>query len=67
MYGVCVCVRVYSYHSFQGLSDRRLVELQGELQVLRFEKERNELVYQETVKDHRHIQLTLEKLQKKVR
>lgn len=58
---------VSSYHSLQGMSDRHLAELQGELQVVRFEKERNGLVYQEIVKDHRHLQLEQEKLLKKVR
>lgn len=56
-----------SYHTLQGMADTRLAELQGELQVVRFEKERNGLVYQETVKDNRHLQLEHEKLQKKVR
>lgn len=43
------------------------MEVQGELQVVRFEKERIGLVHQETLKDHRHMQLEQEKLRKKVR
>ena len=63
MCDVCMC----SYHSLRELSARRLVELQGELQVLRFEKERDGLVHHETVKSLGHFQLKQEKLQKKVR
>lgn len=55
------------HHNLQASTDKHLAELQGELQVVRFEKERTGLVHQETVKDLRHLQLEQEKLHKKVR
>ena len=54
------------YHNLQGLSGRHLVELRGEVQMLRFEKERNGFIHQELLKEHQHIQLEQEKQQKKV-
>lgn len=55
-----------SYHSLQGSSDKRMAELHGELKVLRFEKERTGLLYQETARDLKRLQLEQEKHQKKV-
>lgn len=55
------------HHTLQASMDRHMAELQGELQVTRFEKERTGLVHQETIKDLRHLQLEQEKLHKKVR
>ncbi len=57
----------HRHHALQGSTDKHLVELQGELQVVRFEKERNALVQRETLKDTRHLQLEQEKYLKKVR
>ena len=55
------------YHRLQASSEKSMAELQGELQMVRFEKERTRLVHQETLKDFRHLQLEQEKLQKKVK
>ena len=55
-----------SHHSLQTLYSKHLSELQGDLQVTRFEKERTGLVHQETIKGIRQLQLEQEKLQKKV-
>lgn len=57
---------LYRYHTLQSSSEKRLAELQGELQVVRFEKERTDLVHQETIKDLRRLQLEIEKHHKKV-
>lgn len=54
------------HHGFQGVSGRRLAEVQGDLQLIRFDKERLALVHEELVRDHRQLQLDHEKLQKKV-
>ena len=43
-----------------------MAELQGEVQVLRFEKEHTGIVHQEAVKDLRRLQLDQEKHLKKV-
>ena len=53
------------HHSLQGSADSRLAELQAEVQVARFEKERVSLVHQETLKDLRQLQLDQEKQQRK--
>lgn len=53
-------------HTLQAASSQRLAELQGEAQVLRFEKERTGMVHQETLTELRHLQLQQEKLHKKV-
>jgi len=45
---------------------RRLAEVQGELQLVRYDKDRQTLVHEELLTDHRHLQLEHEKLQKKV-
>jgi len=53
-------------HRHQVASDRRISELQGELQVKQFEFERTQMVHEETVRDLKHCQLEQEKLRKKV-
>ena len=54
------------YHSLHGSTEKRVAALQGELQVVRFEKERTALVHQETLKDLKRLQLDHEKHHKKV-
>ena len=55
-----------SYHELQASSDRQSCELQAQLKIANFEKERASLATQESMSQLRQCQLDREKLQKKV-
>ena len=60
---MCIC----SYHSLQASSDGQCSELQAQLKITQFEKERVSIAHHETLTQLKHCQLHREKLQKKVK
>ena len=58
---------IFSYHSLEASSERQSAELQAQLKITEFEKERVSIAHHETLTQLKHCQLDREKLQKKVR
>ena len=54
------------FRSQQVASDNRVSELQNEIRIKSFEAERTQMVYKETVGNHKEVQLEAEKTQKKL-
>lgn len=67
LYGKLFVLCIYSYHSLQASSEGQCSELQAQLKITQFEKERVSIAHHETLTQLKHCQLDREKLQKKVK
>ena len=63
---VNIFFKLNRYRSQQVASDNRLSELQNDTRIKSFEAERTQMIYEETLRNHKDTQLEAEKTQKKL-